>query len=154
MDQNVEKQVWQRVLGQAENPRRDLRALELEALEAAAVYRSLSGVFTGRSREQVRQLYDGQMETVVCLRGIGRLSGGVGKAAQISAPEEPVGKALEKRFHCARRAMTEYTARTVDGEFGAVFQHLADLSRRECVLLAELLGGWHQKPPGKAASRR
>ena len=75
------------------------------------------------------------------LRGIGRLSGGGGgKTAQIAVPEEPAVKALERRYHCARRAVTEYTARTVDGDFGVVFQHLADLSREECVLLARLLG--------------
>ena len=73
--------------------------------------------------------------------GIGRLSGGGGgKTAQIAVPEELAAKALERRYHCARRAVTEYTARTVDGDFGIVFQHLADLSREECVLLARLLG--------------
>ena len=140
MDQNVERQVWERVLGQTQPPRGDLRALELQALEAAAVYRKLSGMFTGRSRETLRQLYDTQAEAAACLKGIGRLSGGGWKPARVSAPEEPAEKALEKRYHCACRAITEYTARTVDGEFGAVFQHLADLGRTECVLLAGLLG--------------
>ena len=75
------------------------------------------------------------------VRVVRRLSGGGGgKTAQIAVPEEPAAKALEKRYHCARRAVTEYTVRTVDGDFGIVFQHLADLSREECVLLARLLG--------------
>ena len=92
-------------------------------------------------QRQLRHLHDMQMEILACLRGIGRLSGGGGgKTAQIAVPEEPAAKALEKRYHCARRAVTEYTARTVDGDFGIVFQHLADLSREECVLLARLLG--------------
>jgi len=98
-------------------------------------------VFSGRGREQLRHLHDTQMEILACLRGIGRLSGGGGgKTAQIAVPEELAAKALERRYHCARRAVTEYTARTVDGDFGIVFQHLADLSREECVLLARLLG--------------
>ena len=67
---------------------------------------------------------------------------GGGKTAQIAAPEEPAAKALERRYHCARRAVTEYTARTVDGDFGIVFQHLTDLSREECVLLSRLLGSY------------
>ena len=96
--------------------------MELEAMEAAAVYRKLAGQFSGRGREQLRHLHDMQMEILACL------------------PEEPAAKALEKRYHCARRAVTEYTVRTVDGDFGIVFQHLADLSREECVLLARLLG--------------
>lgn len=141
MNRDVEQQVWQRVLGQSEPPRGNLRPMELEAMEAAAVYRKLAGQFSGRGREQLRHLHDMQMEILACLRGIGRLSGSGGrKTAQIAVPEEPVAKALEKWYHCARRAVTEYTARTVDGDFGIVFQHLADLSREECVLLARLLG--------------
>ena len=143
MNRDVEQQVWQRVLGQQEPPRSSLRPMELEAMEAAAVYRKLAGQSSGKRRELLRHLYDMQLEILACLRGIGRLSGcggGGGKTAQIAAPEEPAVKALEKRYHCARRAVTEYTARTVDGDFGVVFQHLADLSREECVLLARLLG--------------
>lgn len=141
IDPKVERQVWQRVLKQPEPSRGDLRALELAALEAAAVYRKLAGTFTGKTREKIRRLYDGQMETAVCLKGIGRLSGGgSGKKANVSAPDEPAFKALEKQYHCARRAMTEYTARTVDGEYGAVFQRMADIQREACWVLAELLG--------------
>ena len=115
MNRDVEQQVWQRVLGQSESPRRSLRPMELEAMEAAAVYRKLAGQFSGRGREQLRHLHDMQMEILACLRGIGRLSGSGGrKTAQIAVPEEPAAKALEKRYHCARRAVTEYTVRTVD----------------------------------------
>lgn len=141
MNRDVEQQVWQRVLGQPEPPRGSLRPMELEAMEAAAVYRKLAGQSSGKRREQLRHLHDMQMELLACLRGIGRLSGcASGKTAQIAAPEEPAAKALEARYHCARRAVTEYTARTVDGDFGVVFQHLADLSWEECVLLTRLLG--------------
>ena len=115
MNRDVEQQVWQRVLGQSEPPRGSLRPMELEAMEAAAVYRKLAGQFSGRGREQLRHLHDMQMEILACLRGIGRLSGSGGrKTAQIAVPEEPTAKALEKRYHCARRAVTEYTVRTVD----------------------------------------
>ena len=149
-DPKVERQVWQRVLGNAEQPRGDLRALLLAAMEAAAVYRKLAGGASGRNREKLRRLYDGQMETAACLRGIGRLSGaGDARAVNISTPAEPIGKALEKRYHCTRRALTEYTARTVDGEFGAVFQRLADIQREQCVLLAELLGGPEPESSGR-----
>ena len=141
MNRDMEQQVWQRVLGQQEPPRGSLRPMELEAMEAAAVYRKLAGQSSGKRREQLRHLYDMQTEILACLRGIGWLSGcGGGKTAQIAVPEEPAAKALEKRYHRARRAVTEYTARTVDGDFGIVFQHLVDLSREECVFLARLLG--------------
>lgn len=141
MDQRTERQVWQRVLGQPEPPREDLRGLELESLEAAAVYRKLAGRFTGRSRETLRQLHEIQMEIISCLRGIGRLSGSPGgRNPQIAAPRESAEKALEKRYHCARRAAAEYTARTMDGEFAVVYAHLAEKSREQCILLARLLG--------------
>jgi len=143
MNRDVERQVWQRVLGQSEAPQGSLRPMELEAMEAAAVYRRLAGQSSGQRREQLRHLHDMQAEILACLRGFGRLSGcGSGKPAQAAVPEEPAAKALEKRYHCARRAVTEYTARTVDGDFGVVFQHLADLSREECAALARLLGSY------------
>ena len=143
MNRDVEQQVWQRVLGQQEPPRGNLRPMELEAMEAAAVYRKLAGQFSGKGREQLRHLHDMQLEMLACLRGIGRLSGcGGGKNAQIALPEEPAAKLLERRYYCARRAVTEYTARTVDGDFGIVFQHLADLSREECAALSRLLGSY------------
>ena len=51
MNRDVEQQVWQRVLGQQEPPRSSLRPVELETMEAAAVYRKLAGQFSGRGRE-------------------------------------------------------------------------------------------------------
>ena len=124
--------------------------MELEALEAAAVYRRLAGRFTGRSRETLRQLQEIQTEIIFCLRGIGQLSGSPrGKHPQIAAAREPAEKALEKRYHCARRAAAEYTARTMDGELAAVYAHLAEQSREQCVLLARLLGQLTDSPgPG------
>ena len=140
-DPKVERQVWQRVRSQPEPPRGDLRALLLAAMEAAAIYRKLIGSTSGKKRETLHRLYEGQMETAACLRGIGRLSGAADtKAVNVPAPGDPAGKALEKQYHTARRTMAEYTARTVDGEFGAVYQHLADIQREQCVLLTRLLG--------------
>ena len=68
MNRDVEQQVWQRVLGQQEPPRGNLRPMELEEMEAAAVYRKLSGQFSGKGREQLRQLHDMQLEMLACLR--------------------------------------------------------------------------------------
>ena len=79
MNRDVEQQVWQRVLGQSEPPRGSLRPMELEAMEAAAVYRKLAGQFSGRGREQLRHLHDTQMEMLACLRGIGCPAVGVEK---------------------------------------------------------------------------
>ena len=138
----LEQRVWQRVLSRQEAPRGDLRALELEALEAAAVYRHLLGSFQGKQQALIRQLYEGQQRAAACLRGLMRLSvSGLGKPVRLSPSGESAGKALEKRYHSARHAMEAYMAWSVDGEFGTVFQRLAEERREECVLLAQILGG-------------
>ena len=80
--------------------------MELEAMEAAAVYRKLAGQFSGRGREQLRHLHDMQMEMLACLRGdraavrqwgqknsADRRSGGAGS--------EGAGKAVSLRPACS-----------------------------------------------------
>ena len=56
MNRDVEQQVWQRVLGQQEPPRGNLRPMELEAMEAAAVYRKLAGQFSGKGESPAMEL--------------------------------------------------------------------------------------------------
>ena len=144
IDPNMEQQVWQRVTGHsATEPRQeDFRSLMLAALEAAAVYRQLAAAFTGTARERVKRLYEGEMANIACLKGIRKLSGGgVGKLPALSAPKEPAEKALEKRYHHARRAMVEYMSRAADPEFGVVFEKIAQREREHCAVLAELIGG-------------
>lgn len=142
-DTDLEQRVWQRVRGSGgEQPERmDLRALMLAAMENAAAFRQLTGMLAGKPRERAKRLHEGEQRNIACLKGIHLLSTGAPmkpKAMQI--PGEPAGKLLEKCYHRTKRAMTEYTARTVDGEFGAVFQTMADRQREHCAMIAELLG--------------
>ena len=142
-DGNMEQRVWQRVRGgSAEQPERmDLRALMLSAMENAAAYRQLSGMLTGRLRERAKGLLEGEQANIACLKGIHLLSTGAAmKPKAMNLPSAPAGKLLEKCFHRSRRAMVEYTSRTVDGEFGAVFQKMADREREHGAVIAELLG--------------
>ena len=143
MDKNMERQVWQRVFAQPQTrpERDDLRMLTLSAMEAAAAYRYLAGSLTGKSRDQARLLWEDEQATVASLRGLHRLSGGGGeKPKTISVSKESPEKVLEKCYHRARRAVTEYTARTVDSEFGTVFRKLAEREEEHCVRIAQLLG--------------
>lgn len=140
-DANVEQQVWQRVFAQPEQKREDLRPLVLAAMEAAAAYRELAGMLAGSRQEQAKRLYQEQQSTVTCLRGMQRLSGSGGEPPKaLPRPREPAQKLLEKNYHRAKRAMTEYTARSLDSEFGVVFQHLAQREGEHCVMIARLLG--------------
>ena len=140
-DRNVE-QVWQRVRAAGEEAAgKDLRQLQREAMELAAVYRGLMPQFAGRQQEQVRQLYLGEKANAQKLAGIGILSRNPGEAMKLWQPgKEPPGKVLERCYHRTRRCMVEYLARSADGEYGSVFRGMADREGEHCGVIAELLG--------------
>lgn len=141
-DRKLEAQVWQRVRATAEEPpRSDLRQLQREAMELAAIYRNLVAQFTGRQQEQARRLYLGEKANAQALAGIGLLSRQQGEALKLWQPgKEPAGKVLERCYHRTRRCMTEYLARSAEPEFGSVFRVLADREGEHCTVIAELLG--------------
>lgn len=143
LDESTQRMVWQRVFARAgEQPRDDLQKLILQAMESAAAYRLLAGTLAGgQSRELAKRLYGGAQETVDCLNGVRLLAGErVGKPKALPMPREPAEKVLEKCYHRSRRAMAEYTARSAEPEFGAVFRSLAQREEAHCVLIAQLLG--------------
>lgn len=138
----TEQQVWQRVRScREEGEKQDLRQLQREAMELAALYRNLSSQMTGKLQEQVKQLYMGEKANAAALAGIGMLSHQQGENLKLWSPgrEEPQ-RMLEKCYHRTRRCLTEYMARSADGEFGVVFQKMAEREIAHCVLIAELLG--------------
>ena len=141
-DRNTEQQVWQRVLNQQEEqPRSDLRQLQFAAMELAGVYRHLAGTLTGKPREKARLLYEEEMETAACLKGLSILSGRKDDLLTIWTPsKEPKQKLLEKCYHQTRRCMVDYTARSAEPEFGCVFHRLAEKAGNRCAILAQLLG--------------
>lgn len=142
MDAGTEKQVWDRVFARSEQARgEELRSLLLAAVELAANYRYLAGILTGKAREWARGLYEGELENIRCLKGIGILSGSREEVLKIWNPsKEPAKRILEKCYHRTRRCRMEYMARAAEPEFGVVFQSLADREARHCCQLAQLLG--------------
>ena len=140
-DRNVE-QVWQRVRAAGEEAAgKDLRQLQREAMELAAVYRGLMPLLAGRQQEQARQLYLGEKANAQKLAGIGILSRNPGEALKLWQPgKESPGKVLERCYHRTRRCMVEYLARSADGEYGSVFRCMADREGEHCGMIAELLG--------------
>ena len=138
----AEQQVWQRVCAcREELPQNDLRQLQREAAELAAIYRNLTSQLAGKQQEQAKRLYLGEKANVAVLNGISMLTRQQGETLKLWNPgREDPRKTLEKCYHRTRRCMTEYMARSAEGEFGVVFDRMAKRSGEHCALIAELLG--------------
>ena len=142
-DQNLEQQVWQRVRScREEGSKNDLRQMQREALELAALYRSLAGQLTGKAREQALQLHRGEKANAAALTGIAMVSRRNGENLKLWQPgKEDPKKLLERCYHRSRRCMTEYLSRSPDGEFGVVFDQMARREGQHCLMILQLLGG-------------
>ena len=141
MDKEMEVRVWQRVLSGPGQSGEDLRHLMHAASENAMDYWHLLRRATGRNREALQMLYDRARVNLNCLKGLQTLRFGTpGKLTQLPATGETMRKVLETCYHRTRRAMTEYTARSAEPEFGAVFLVMANRERDNAALIAELLG--------------
>lgn len=140
--QDMEQQVWQRVrANREEGAKTDLRQLQREAMELAAMYRGLLSRMTGRQREQAARLYQGEQANAAALAGIGILSHQNREQLKIWQPgKEDLKKLLERCYHRTRRCMMEYMARSAEAEYGVVFEKLAKREGEQCSLIAELLG--------------
>ena len=139
----AEQQVWQRVrASRREEPKNDLRQLQREAMELAAIYRALASRMIGEHREQMTNLYRGERANAAALAGIGYLSRQGGENLKLWQPamEDPK-KLLERCYHRTRRCMTEYLARSAEGECGVIFDRLAKREAEHCLVIAQLLGG-------------
>ena len=141
-DWNVEQQIWQRVrANREEGSKNDLRQLRREAMELAAVYLAVSSRLTGRQQELVNRLHAGERANGAALAGIRILSRQSAEQLKLWQPgKEEIKKLLERCYHRTRRCMTEYLARSADGEFGVVFERLAKREGEHCGMIAELLG--------------
>ena len=89
----------------------------------------------------MQRLYAGEKANASALVGIGVLSRQGGEALKLWQPgKEDVKTQLQRCYHRTRRCMTEYLARSADGEFGVVFDRLAKREGEHCVMISELLG--------------
>ena len=141
LDLNRETQVWQRV-GAAPNPGQspqELRVLLQNASERAALFRGLTAQ-TSRGREQVRKLRELEQDNIACLKGMLAFSGHNANISSTPLPPAPIRQTLIRGYYLAKKAVAEYTARSVDPEFGMVYQEMAGREAKICVLLTQLLG--------------
>ena len=132
-----EKAVWQRVLASGTESWEDAEALLREAEELGRLYHKLQRAAGGVGGA----LVENQRQTVELLRGIRCLRGKPKGGRNLPAPAGPVTEArIINCYHRSRRAMAEFAARAAMPETGTVFADLADLQRKNCTLLARLLG--------------
>ena len=142
MDEKREAGVWQRVTAQPRQmPGEDVDTMLRESMALAAVYHWAAGKLEGRKKHLAQQLLRAEEATGACLRGIGRLSGQTVERVTVWEPGSRGGKGLlEGCYQRTRHCQSEYTARSLDPQFGEVYRHLADRAGKQCVLLVQLLG--------------
>lgn len=136
----MEQQVWSRVMGEKQTQESTLKALAMEALEAANQYRQLQKSRVESHRELGRKLFAAEWENLACLKGLHRMQTGAVLRLPVVTVLPPDTKQLVKRYHCACRTLAEYTARSAQPEWGSVFLAMARRQEKQCDLLCQLLG--------------
>ncbi len=145
LDRELQKRVWQRVQSRegGEMPplgQDNLRPWLTLAQENAAAYQSLSRQFTGREAERLRRLYQQSQSCAAGILGVCRLRGEQVRQGNFQPPKEPPRKTLEKCYHRERRLWEGLRQMLTDGEYGLVFDRLAQGAQERSLLVAELLG--------------
>ena len=142
MEENAEAKVWQRVMSQPRQaPLGDPAAMHRESAALAGVYRWAAERLTGRKKLLARQLLEAERSIGASLRGIGRLSGQSVEKVSVWEPGNKGGKGLlEGCYQRERHCQAEYTARSLDPQFGDVYRLLAEQAGKQCALLTQLLG--------------
>lgn len=133
-----ERQVWQRVNRQDPPSRESLRPWLLSALEAAADYRHLAQSSSGRRREILVRLAEGEEAAAACLRGMLAVAEVRVSPSPPAANKRP--KVLLYRLRQCRESYRFYSGSAADPEYGAVFQRLAQRQGEQMALLLTLLG--------------
>ena len=140
LEEAAERRVWQRVQGQGviSSPGKDLHSLILAEARSAAVYRHLLSL--GKHKRLLQELLSHGEENIACLKGILALQHiGGGNPAPFPAPKGVPSQLLEGCFHRCRSLLAEYTARSVQPDYGAVFDVLAKHQPEQMVRIAVLL---------------
>ena len=114
----------------------DLRSMLQACAETAAAYQYLLNLYPGKYRDQLRELFRGEMETVACLRGMALLAGEApGKLKFPAAPRASVRSILERAYHATAGEAEAYGSRP-----GKVYGALAKRAEERCVVICQILG--------------
>ena len=147
MEFDNQQQIWQRVRS-PEPPRvgPDLHALVLAAGETEAALGRAAGYLGGSQRQQVLSLAREAAAEVAALRGIHWLSAGKDLPRKpLPAPGGNARELLRLCYFRCLKAQGEYTARTLEPQFGGCFQLLAQQNQARCLTIARILGTWEDR---------
>ena len=121
--------------------REQLRPIWRARAENAAAYQYLLNLYPGKFRESLRRLYEGELETVACLRGLAQLAGEpVGKLRFPPAPRESMGRLLHRAFHATAGVEEACRTRAGEPETGKVYAQLAGQAGERCLVICQILG--------------
>lgn len=101
----------------------------------------LSGQFSGKNREILRQMAKKAQSHTAILRGICAITEGALPKLQSPKPKNAPTAVLLRRCygHCLQ-SLSEYTQRENDPQYGSTFQHMAEQEKNHCRILLALLG--------------
>ena len=141
MDNVREQQVWSRVTAPISGgqSREELRILLLNAREQLELTEGL-GKNGFRGRDLLRQIQQLAQANYSVLRGMLVFAGQEAGTLPSRTPSAPMKQRLIRGYYLAKKAAAEYTARSVDPEFGVVYQEMAAREIRICNLIVRLLG--------------
>lgn len=138
-DEQMVHRVWQRVRGEGQV--QSLQALAAAERSNAAVYLRLARMTQGEQKARLRQLFERERQHGRCLNGVSILTEGKALSVRTLPPAaDSVTVALRKCYTASLKAAAEYDRRSPDGEYGCVFQRMAQEEREHCRLILEILG--------------
>lgn len=141
LDLNRETQVWQRVASPPSHgqSREELNILLMAASERATLFRELAGQ-NPKAREKGKLLRELEQVNIACIRGMLAFAGWDTGIPQRKISQGNYRQNLIRGYYLAKKAAAEYTARSVDPEFGIVYQEMAQRECRICSLVIQMLG--------------
>ena len=141
VDMAREQKVWNRVTAPISGgqSREELRILLINAGELMDLIHDLAGKVS-RGRELIKQIQQQEQANLRSLKGMLVFAGQEVNFSSRKATPAPVKQSLIRGYYLAKKAAVEYTARSVDPEFGVVYQEMAAREIQICNLIIRLLG--------------
>lgn len=144
VNQEQERRVWERVVRQSGEsaPDRELEQLARIAAENAAGYRDLAREATGKQKEDLLALMEGEKRNVETLQGAAAYRGETLNVSYPPSARDSGARILRRSIRRCRELYIGFVSREAETELGPVFQTLADRERKHMALTMELLGSY------------
>ena len=135
-DSQMAKRVWDRVYKEPEQPREAPGHLMMCEAQILADYTRLQRRFP-----EMKTLAEDTRKSIACLRGIRYLQEGrLPETLPLKQKEDPADIVLRRCYMLSAKTAAELSSRAEDPEYGCIYTQMADIKRRHCRILLELLG--------------